>query len=272
MAVRVAHDRFRRLVVPTAALGLLAAVYACLGADPDAAPAGGDAANAPDPSKVDGSVPTNPTHDPSDGAAPVGDAGDAGEEEDAGPCIPDLGCAPTNPCKTGRTTCVDGKRACAETGNIADGTACNVTSICRAGACNDPTWALWPMPSWADAGIGPYPTLTWQTAFETAVDNVTGLVWLDNGPTAQTWTAAKQFCENANSFGYSDWRLPTVIELVSIADFYRSGEIAKPLNGGGPGLWSATPVATVADSHWSVKGFDPKPSSDVGPFDVKCVH
>jgi len=45
-------------------------------------------------------------------------------------------------------------------------------------------------------------------------DNVTGLVWQkDTAPGTYNWGEAISYCENLTLGGYSDWRLPTVIEL-----------------------------------------------------------
>ncbi len=57
----------------------------------------------------------------------------------------------------------------------------------------------------------------------TITDNSTGLMWLqdDNGY-GQTWEEALNYAENANTAGYSDWRLPNAKELQSIVDYTRS--------------------------------------------------
>ncbi len=51
------------------------------------------------------------------------------------------------------------------------------------------------------------------------VDTSTGLMWAsrDNGNNI-SWEAAKQYCENFNRSGYSDWRLPTQDELAELYD------------------------------------------------------
>src|SRR4029077_3085809 len=38
-------------------------------------------------------------------------------------------------CKTGATSCVTGVTVCAETGNVASGTACGTNQVCNHGAC-----------------------------------------------------------------------------------------------------------------------------------------
>jgi hypothetical protein len=53
----------------------------------------------------------------------------------------------------------------------------------------------------------------------TVLDTSTGLMWAasDNG-SAAAWKEAKEYCENHNAGGYTDWRMPTVEELKSLYD------------------------------------------------------
>ncbi|UMB59650.1 DUF1566 domain-containing protein [Lutibacter sp. A80] len=75
----------------------------------------------------------------------------------------------------------------------------------------------------------------------TITDNNTGLMW-EQIPTTDefTWEEAKEYCENLELGGYDDWRLPSLKELYSVADFGKgwpyidtdyfalaSGEISK---------------------------------------------
>ncbi|RPD94096.1 DUF1566 domain-containing protein [Aureibaculum marinum] len=55
---------------------------------------------------------------------------------------------------------------------------------------------------------------------ETITDKATGLMWSknDNGE-AINWEAALAYAENATIAGYTDWRLPNIKELQSIADY-----------------------------------------------------
>lgn len=54
---------------------------------------------------------------------------------------------------------------------------------------------------------------------ETVADTLTGLMWAarDNG-TDISWDDAEEYCENYTGGGYSDWRMPTVVELMSLYD------------------------------------------------------
>ncbi|MDM8539016.1 DUF1566 domain-containing protein [Desulfobacterales bacterium HSG17] len=54
----------------------------------------------------------------------------------------------------------------------------------------------------------------------TVTDIKTGLMWQQMGTTApMNWKDALAQCENMNLAGYTDWRLPSINELLSISDF-----------------------------------------------------
>ncbi len=54
----------------------------------------------------------------------------------------------------------------------------------------------------------------------TVCDQNTGLMWQQTPPIeGMTWYEAKEYCENLEFGGYSDWRLPTLKELFSISNF-----------------------------------------------------
>jgi len=53
----------------------------------------------------------------------------------------------------------------------------------------------------------------------TVLDTKTSLVWAakDNGSNIN-WFNAKAYCENYRGGGYTDWRMPTIVELQSLYD------------------------------------------------------
>ncbi|MFR9523766.1 MAG: DUF1566 domain-containing protein [Rikenellaceae bacterium] len=54
----------------------------------------------------------------------------------------------------------------------------------------------------------------------TVSDQNTGLTWQQTPPTeGMTWAQAKEYCENLELGGYTDWRMPTLKELFSISNF-----------------------------------------------------
>src|SRR6267143_7081264 len=95
-------------------------------------------------------------------------------------------------------------------------------------------------------------------------DNNTGLVW-EQAPdsTTRVWADALAYCLNKNVEGTRGWRLPSVVELVSLIDpslpppfiptsAFSGVQIAT-------GYWSATAYAGNPTDAWSV-GFDFAPA------------
>ena len=96
----------------------------------------------------------------------------------------------------------------------------------------------------------------------TVTDLCTGLMWqrdsadtnadgeaneLDRLP----WDKALAYCEDLTFGGYGDWRLPNVVELLSIRDYGRRTSI-DPIFGGPPAqYWSSTTFADPA-SAWPI--------------------
>ncbi len=57
----------------------------------------------------------------------------------------------------------------------------------------------------------------------TITDVATGLMWMQNdSERGMTWKEALEFAENKEFAGYSDWRLPNIKELQSIANYLRA--------------------------------------------------
>jgi len=58
----------------------------------------------------------------------------------------------------------------------------------------------------------------------TVTDTDTGLMWQQETPdNGMTWEQSLSYCENSNLAGYTDWRLPTIKELVSLVGYSRFG-------------------------------------------------
>lgn len=100
-------------------------------------------------------------------------------------------------------------------GSTATGGACT-------GAANtDPAWANWPMPN--AAGLPNAASYVISGDGKTVIDNVTHLIW-ERTPVHRTLATAETHCQNLNIGGVTGFRLPTVIELMSLVDTTR----AKP--------------------------------------------
>lgn len=82
------------------------------------------------------------------------------------------------------------------------------------------------MPNPKGAGLPNSQRYSVQT--DVVLDEITGLVWqrhVDSGPGEGggfVWPMAVSHCDELSLAGFSDWRLPTRIELVSLVDFTRA--------------------------------------------------
>ena len=79
-------------------------------------------------------------------------------------------------------------------------------------------------------------------------DNATGLIWVQDGNSsgayngnAIKWTSAIAYLEALDFAGFTDWRLPNVMELFSIMRFL----------GGADGFYPEFDNIKTADSYWS---------------------
>ena len=114
---------------------------------------------------------------------------------------------------------------------------------------------------------------------EVVTDNVTGLMWqrtLD--PSPYIWSAAKTYCENLELASYSDWRLPTRIELVSLIAVDRQNPsidtTAFPSTPNAM-FWTASPMVGDPTVAWSVYfGYGGTGQSlvDLAGVRVRCVR
>jgi hypothetical protein len=159
-------------------------------------------------------------------------------------------------------------------GGIDAGSDAGAVSYADGGAAA--AWANWPLPAEPPAG---YITGT-GTAFGTVTDMVTGLVWQQSSATSPLiWAAAKTYCASLGLGGVSTggWRLPSVIELLSLVDDTRSWPAINPVafpSTPSTSFWSSSPSAVGVDSAWIVSfidggdGFEPTSNSD----SVRCVH
>ena len=194
----------------------------------------------------------------------------------------------TNACTTGTAacfsstslgTCALGANGCTAVANPA---ACSAGLVCERydNACLDPSWDEWPIPnSQADVTAGaPNGESYTDNGDGTVTDNVTGLMWQQAVPsTNYTWANAAAYCPTLTLAGHSDWRLPSVIELVSIVDL---GQSSPSINGtyfpNTPAywFWSSSPVAGSPSLAWDVNfSFGNTDYGDVSVTDVvRCVR
>jgi len=92
----------------------------------------------------------------------------------------------------------------------------------------------------------------------TVTDACTGLMWQkDTAPGTYNWPGALRYCDALELAGHSDWRLPNVRELQSLADYGRFGPAIHPAFGSKPEYhWSSTPGAyNYGTDAWIMSGY-----------------
>ncbi|PID47442.1 MAG: hypothetical protein CR967_04390 [Proteobacteria bacterium] len=91
-----------------------------------------------------------------------------------------------------------------------------------------------------------------------ATDNDSGLMWQDNGDVGvveKKWKEAIEYCESLTLGGYADWRLPNIIELLSITnkadkfDPSLKDGFVKRISGS---FWSSTTYLPMPQYAWTV--------------------
>jgi hypothetical protein len=184
-----------------------------------------------------------------------------------------------NMCESGAlgcsTTSSTQVQSCSVAGN---GCTAPATSTCASGlvceriggaACVDPNWAEWQVPNYTytDNGDG------------TVTDSVTGLVWQQViAPGQYTQADALSYCNSLTLGGFSNWRLPTVIELFSIVDPNEFNPIIDPdffPNTPADYFWTSTPGADFMGGITWAMHFNEAALNVMEPsntFYVRCVR
>jgi predicted CoA-binding protein len=93
---------------------------------------------------------------------------------------------------------------------------------------------------------------------QTITDNNTGLMWQQGEQGSLSWGDALNSCKGSYA-GYSDWRLPNIKELESLADDTQSGTMIDSTyfpDGESSNYWSSTTLASNQDHAWSVSFSD----------------
>ena len=117
---------------------------------------------------------------------------------------------------------------------------------------------------------------------EIALDGITGLVWERSSPPGSfAYGAAASHCDDLSQQGFggfSDWRLPTAREALTIADSGRNepGLDLSVFDGkSGAGVLTSTPTAKPADGIWVLFGDFPimtRYSKEDAAPGIRCVR
>ncbi|MBW1691387.1 MAG: DUF1566 domain-containing protein, partial [Deltaproteobacteria bacterium] len=112
----------------------------------------------------------------------------------------------------------------------------------------------------------------------TVTDNVTGLMWQqEDDDITRTWDEACAYCSGLTLACYSDWRLPSVMELMSIVNYGTydpSIETTYFPNTNAAFYWTSTTYALNSADAWCV-GFNDGNADNVAHIDhdyVRCVR
>jgi len=141
-----------------------------------------------------------------------------------------------------------------------------ISETCAESNCGSHKWACWKMPtpvsspatvpnhqSYTDLGNG------------AVLDNITCLVWEKANPATQgNWQASVDRCAalgTSNWAGYSDWRLPTRVEMASIVDVTRGNKgfatiftVAGGSYATGSWWYETITGQSTAGFHWNYGG------------------
>jgi hypothetical protein len=155
-----------------------------------------------------------------------------------------------------------------------------------AGQVVDRNWAQWPMPN-NPADLGPdaafFAEMYTDPGDGTVFDQVTHLTWqlgvaedFNGVPAAMSQVEAAAFCQNLILGAYSDWRVPSLIELVSIVDDANAAPSIDPTFGLPPAgfFWSSTPLAGPLSRAWGVSfvGGNQLDEGKLQALFVRCVR
>ena len=121
----------------------------------------------------------------------------------------------------------------------------------------------------------------------TVTDNQTGLMWAKDhhsNCTTVTWATAIDTCEALTTGSHSDWRLPSVVELITLADYnYPSSSYLNSVftqTGWGStctGYWSSTTIPSLSSFAYylySTSGYiyNDNKTSGIPSYGARCVR
>ncbi len=121
----------------------------------------------------------------------------------------------------------------------------------------------------------------WKRSNNVVIDTKLGLMWQDNRAAksvTRTWKFAQRYCKNLSMGGYSDWRLPTYDELLSIVDYDRYDPAIMPSFQNVAKedyYWSSSDYVPESEFAWFVdlnSGYGAHTHSKSSKLSVRCVR
>jgi hypothetical protein len=112
---------------------------------------------------------------------------------------------------------------------------------------------------------------------QAVTDNATGLIWQqEDDNVARNWADAGTYCAGITLDGNSDFRLPTIEELVQLTDKGRSNPVIDPIftDTNSSYYWSSTTYVKTTTNAWDVdfgNGNDDANVKTVTDY-VRCVR
>jgi len=116
------------------------------------------------------------------------------------------------------------------------------------------TWSCWaPTPVAGGIPSSSYTVLT-LCGDVVVIDENTKLMWGQEGEAGTyTWVAAAAACTSSRRAGFSDWRLPSSNELMSLVNYASSTVILSSVfTGNYPTMWSSTPFVQQSGNAWQL--------------------
>jgi hypothetical protein len=149
---------------------------------------------------------------------------------------------------------------------------------CPSGANTDPSWANWPMPN-----NGALPGEPHQASYSiksgAVVDGVTGLHWEPSPHLVVRLAKAEEYCSGVTLAGLKTWRVPTLIELISIVDTTRhdpayNTDAFQPVAPIGPQFYWSSSTVPGAGGYQIAVDFTTGSTTSLGSLGqayVRCV-
>ncbi|HEY6463288.1 MAG TPA: DUF1566 domain-containing protein [Polyangiaceae bacterium] len=138
------------------------------------------------------------------------------------------------------------------------------------------TWACWAPTSAASVISDSHYAVRTLCGAAVVVDTNTHLMWAQNVEPAQhPWVAAAAACAGSRRAGFSDWRLPSSNELMSLVDYASTTEAidADVFDGPAGTVWSSTPYAQASGHAWQLTAAGGVYPQDVSTQAyVRCVR